>query len=187
MRRSIRFLLRLYPRAWLARYGDELTQLVADVPATPAAAIDIARHGLVLHARGVPSIAVRLVNSGGRIMQSHPQRFALLGAAILGPTAALIGLALLKYVIGVAAPFDALEPAVTPLVTHPVGETLLTLAPYLALALSVLPVVGGALRWEDGRLVGTLSFAAPTANIVIAASSAAVAVFMVVYWLAENL
>jgi hypothetical protein len=120
-------------------------------------------------------------------MRSNPQRFAVLGAAILLPTAALIGLALLKYVIGVAAPFDAIEPAVTPLVTHPLGETLLTLAPYLALALSVLPVVRAALRWEDGRLVGTLSLAAPTANIVIAASSAAVAAFMVVYWLAENL
>lgn len=187
MRRSIRFLLSLYPRAWLARYGEEFTQLIDDTPATRAAALDIARYGLALHARGAPRTAVHLFSRGDVIMRSQPQRFAMLGAAVLLPTAALIGLALLKYVIGFAAPFDAIEPAMTPLVTHPLGETFLTLAPYLALALAVLPVVRGAVRWEDGRLVGTLSLRAPAANIVIAASSVAIAMFMVAYWLGENL
>jgi len=187
MRRGIRFLLTLYPRAWLARYGDEFTQLIDDAPATPADVFDVARHGLALHVRRASRTAVRLVSLGGIIMRSQPQRFAMFGAAVLLPTAALIGLALLKYVAGVAAPFDAIEPAMTPLVTHPLGETILTLAPYLALALAVLPVVRGGVRWDHGQLVGTLSLSAPAANIVIAALSIAVALFMVVYWLGENL
>lgn len=187
MKRSIRFLLGLYPRAWLERYGEEFAQLIDDTPATPAAALDVARHGLALHARGASGNAALLVSLGGLMMQSQPRRFAVLGAAVLLPTAVLIGLALLKYVFGVTAPFDAIEPAMTPLVTHPLGETVLTLAPYLAFALAVLPVAQGAVRWEDGRLLGTLSLKAPAANIVIAASSVAIAMFMVVYWLGENL
>lgn len=187
MRRFIRSLVGLYPRAWLVRYGDEFARLIDDTPATPAAALDIARHGLALHARGAPRTAARLFSQGGITMRSQPVRFAILGAGVLLPTAALIGLALLKYVIGIAAPFDAIEPAMTPLVTHPLGEALLTLAPYLALALAVLPVVRGAMRWEDGRLVGTLSVTAPAANIVTATSSVAIAMFMLVYWLGENL
>jgi hypothetical protein len=187
MRRIIRIMLGLYPRAWLARYGDEFRQLIEDTPATPAAALDIARHGLVLRARGAESTAVNLLSGGGMIMRSQPQRFALLGAAILLPTAALVGLALLKYVIGIAAPFDAIEPSMTPLVTHPLGETYLTMAPYLALVFAVLPVVRGTVRWESGRLRGRLSLTAPVPNIVVASLSAATAVVMVVYWVAENL
>jgi len=177
MRRCVRLLLCLYPRAWRARYGDEFSQLIDDTPATPGVVLDIARHALALH----------LLSLGGTLMRTQPQRFALLGAAVLLPTAVLIGLALLKYVLGIAAPFDAIEPAMTPLVTHPIGETLLTLAPYLALALAVVPVVRGDVRWEDGRLRGTLSLAAPATNIGIAVSSIAIAMFMLVYWLSENL
>ncbi|MDH4334024.1 MAG: hypothetical protein OEW24_02010 [Chloroflexota bacterium] len=171
----------------MRRYGGEFRQLLDDAPATPATAIDVARHGLSLHARRAPGTGLHLITLGGTIMRDHPQRSAVLGAAVLLPTAVLIGVAVLKYVVGVAAPFDAIEPAMTPLVTHPLGETVLTLAPYLALVLALLPVVRGVPRWEHGRLVGTFSLAAPVVNIVIATLSAAVALFMAVYWVTENL
>lgn len=118
MRRIPHFLLGLYPRQWRDRYGEEFAQLLDDTSASPAAALDIARHGLALRARA----AVNLIPRGGNIMRSKPQRFALLGGAILLPTAALLALALLKYIGGIAGPFDTIEPAVTPLVTHPLGE-----------------------------------------------------------------
>ncbi|HEY7464294.1 MAG TPA: hypothetical protein VH987_07640 [Candidatus Limnocylindria bacterium] len=187
MRRLTRLLLRLYPRAWMERYGDEFRQLLDDTPATPHAALDVARHGLSLQVRRAPGGALDLVASGGNTMHSHPQRSALLGALILLPTAILIGAALLKYVIGVPGPFDAIEPAMTPLVTHPLGETVFVLAPYLAILLALVPVVRSVPRWQHGRLEGTITVVAPAFNLALAAVSAAIAVFMAFYWVAENL
>lgn len=187
MRRCIGLMLWLYPRSWMRRYGDEFRQLLDDTPATPHTALDVARHGLMLHGRLAPRSALHLIESGGNTMRNHPQRSAALAAAVLLPTAFLIGVAVLKYVVGVAAPFDAIEPAMTPLVTHPLGETVLTLAPYLALVLAGVPVVRSVPRLDHGRLVGTLSLEAPLVNIVIATLSAAIALFMAVYRVTENL
>lgn len=187
MKRCIGLMLRLYPRAWMMRYGDEYRQLLDDTPATPQTVLDVARHGLTLHARHAPGTALHLIGSGGITMRNHPQRSAALAATVLLPTAVLIAVAVLKYVAGVAAPFDAIEPAMTPLVTHPLGETILTLAPYVALVLALLPAVRSAPRLDHGRLVGTFSLEAPVVNIVIATLSAAIAVFMAVYWVTENL
>jgi hypothetical protein len=38
---SVQLLLRLYPRAWRERYGEEIEQLLATQPLTPWAAIDL--------------------------------------------------------------------------------------------------------------------------------------------------
>ncbi len=186
MRRCISLMLRLYPRAWMMRYGDEYRQLLDDTPATPHTALDVARHGLRLHGRDLPGTALHLIESGDNAMRNYPQRFAALAAAVLLPTAFLLGVAILKYVFGVAAPFDAIEPAMTPLVTHPLGETALTLAPYFALVLALLPTVRSVPRLSHGRLVGTFSLEAAVGIIVVATLSAAIAVFMALYWITEN-
>lgn len=120
-------------------------------------------------------------------MRNHPERTAVLGAIVLLPTAVLIALAVLKYVVGVDGPFEAVEPAMTPIVTHPLGETVLILAPYLALALALVPVVRSVPRWDHGRLAGHVTVLAPALNIAVAALSIAIALFMAAYWITENL
>lgn len=38
---SGRWLLRLYPRAWRERYGEEMCAMLADIPLTPASILDL--------------------------------------------------------------------------------------------------------------------------------------------------
>lgn len=46
-----RWLLRLYPRAWRRRYGEEFADLLARHPLTPAGIVDVARGALDAHRR----------------------------------------------------------------------------------------------------------------------------------------
>ncbi|HET7725957.1 MAG TPA: hypothetical protein VFK54_01405 [Candidatus Limnocylindrales bacterium] len=45
----MRTLLRLYPAAWRNRYGEEMTSLLADLPSTPRAVLDLVRGALDAH------------------------------------------------------------------------------------------------------------------------------------------
>ena len=48
------WLVRLYPKRWRARYGDELEQLVRDLqPAGPRLALDLVRGAVGMHVLGV--------------------------------------------------------------------------------------------------------------------------------------
>jgi hypothetical protein len=111
----------------------------------------------------------------------------VLGLVVMLPTTVLVTVAVLKYVVGVAGPFDAIEPAMTPIVTHPMGETAFVLAPYLALLLAVIPVTRLGLGWRDGRLSATVQVAAPALNLGVALTSLLLVGFMLLYWVAENL
>src|SRR3954454_2470614 len=97
-----RWLLRLYPGAWRARYGEELAALVDDTGLTPRVAIDLARAGTKERAR-----AARAALTGGASMTfgpawRHPTAWAVAGAIVVLPTLFLLAL-------------TALGAAVTPL------------------------------------------------------------------------
>lgn len=111
----------------------------------------------------------------------------MLGLAVVLPTSVLVAAAVLKYIVGVGAIFDALEPAMTPIVTHPLGETFFVLAPYVAFVFAVLPVTRVALGWRAGRLSATIDVRTPALNLAVAVVSVALAGFMALYWVAENL
>jgi hypothetical protein len=54
------WLVRLYPKGWRARYGDELEQLVRDLqPAGPRLALDLVRGAIGMHLQGVAMDTVR--------------------------------------------------------------------------------------------------------------------------------
>ena len=72
-------LLRLYPRAWRARYGDELLALLADRPATPLDLLDLVRGAL--DARLHPQLAG---TSGESTERSVPMIDRLPGLAAIG-------------------------------------------------------------------------------------------------------
>ena len=94
---------------------------------------------------------------------------------------------MLKYVLGVAGPFDAIEPTVTPFITHPIGETILVLGPYMAFALAILPFARLRLGRREGRLAASAEVAVPLTSLVVGAVSATLIIFMGLYWVAENL
>lgn len=117
----------------------------------------------------------------------HPERLALLGLAVMLPTTVLVTVAVLKYVMGVPGPFDAIEPAMTPIVTHPIGETFFVLTPYVALVLAAVPVTRLGLSWRSGRLSANVHVAAPALNLAVVLTSLLLVAFMMLYWVAENL
>jgi hypothetical protein len=120
-------------------------------------------------------------------LAAHPVRLALIALAITFPTALLVAFAVLKYVLGVPGPFDAIEPTATPVVTHPIGETILVLAPYAAFTLAILPFVRLRLGWREGRLAASAEATLPLTSLAVGALSATLVVFMGLYWVAENL
>ena len=181
MKRLMRLALRLYPDPWRRRYGREVRQLIEDGRAQPADLLDLVRHApLAATLRGEAS------TMHGQLA-AHPIRVALVALAITLPTATFVGVAVLKYVLGVPGPFDAIEPTVTPFITHPIGETILVLAPYVAFALAVLPFTRLRIGWSHGRLAASAEAALPATSLIVAAVSATLVVFMGLYWVAENL
>ena len=184
MKRLIMLAARLHPWWWRTRYGHEFEELLGRSPASAAVLVDVLINAMRVRLRAV------LPSKGGSLMTGHarhPERLAMLGLAILLPSATLVTMAVLKYIFGVAGPFDAIEPSLTPIVTHPVGETFFILAPYLALLLAALPVTRLAVSARTGGMRATIEIAAPLVNVTVAMASVVVAAVMVVYWLAENL
>jgi len=177
----MRLALRLYPDAWRRRYGPEVRQLIDDGRASPADFADLISHApLTATFRGEASTM-------NRHLVAHPGRLALVALAITLPTAFFVSIAVLKYVLGAPGPFDAIEPTVTPFITHPIGETVVVLAPYVALALAILPFARLRLGWREGRVAASAEVAVPLTNLLVGALSATLIVVMGIYWMAENL
>jgi hypothetical protein len=181
MKTLMRLALRLYPDAWRSRYGPEVEQLIEDGHASPADLVD-----LIVHAPSTTTLQDEISRMNGRLA-AHPTRLALVAAIVMLPTAFLVGIAVLKYILGVPGPFDSVEPTVTPIVTHPLGETILVLAPYVAFVLAVVPFTRLRFGFHDRRLAASAEASVPLTNLLVGALGAALIVFMGIYWMAENL
>ena len=187
MKRLIRLVSLLYPPAWRARYGAEFESLLCEHEASLGTLLDVLANALGTRVR---SWAPRSMHGGHRMPDKFSRRAGLLGIlglAIMLPTSVLVGAAVLKYIVGVDVLFDAIEPAMTPIVTHPLGETFFVLAPYVAFVFAVVPVTRVALGWRAGRLSATVDVRTPALNVAVAVVSVVLAGFMALYWVAENL
>jgi hypothetical protein len=185
MKYLTRLAVAIYPSSWRQRYGSELGQLVEDQGSSLAVVLDVLAHAVETRWRFI----VQLETGGGGPMKRwrQPIVLAMVGLVIAAPTAILVVASVLKYVLGVGTLFDALEPTMTPIVTSPVGETFLVLAPYLAFLLAALPVTRLGVSRGEGRLGVTIAVSSPLANLAVVLGSATLIVFMAVYWIAENL
>lgn len=185
MKTFILLAMRFYPRAWRGRYGAEFEALLDEEPGTLRVLFDVVRGATACRSR----TWINWVATGGIdvMIRANAERYGALGLAVMLPTAILMALAVLKYIVGVSGPFDAVEPTMTPIVTHPLGETLFVLGPYIALALAVVPITRVALGWARGRVTASVEFSAPVLNIVVAMASLGLIVVMALYWVAENL
>jgi hypothetical protein len=183
----MRLVIRLYPRQWRERYESEVLALLEASDPRPGDLVDLVAWSV---RSWIASRPPELVGGALAVLDrssAHAGRLALVGLLVLIPTLTLILLSILKYILGIPGPFDAVEPTVTPFVTHPLGETVVTLAPYVALLLALVPTVRIEVRWRESRLTGSIAFSAPAASVLVAAASTAVAVVMILYWVAENL
>jgi hypothetical protein len=140
-------LTRLFPRTWRARYEEEFTALLADLPASPSLVIDVLRAAVRAHADAITDAqggpAMGFVAAPSR----RAGRLGLLGLAISLPTLVLVIANTLQYGLGVLGPADAIDPLYP---GPPIGWLILIL-PLIGFALAAVPVLGvTVVRGESG-------------------------------------
>jgi hypothetical protein len=167
-------ILRLYPSAWRRRYGQELSDLIEEVPATPATTVDLLRGAATLHMRAfLDRLAPRLVSAGGPPMpthplQRHPTATALIAAVITAPTVIFVALSFLAYQLELPGMQAWLQPFMDGLAQAPrIVDLFLLGAPFLAFLIAALPLIGLRLERVDGELRVTLALRARTLNLIV--------------------
>jgi hypothetical protein len=187
-------ILRLYPSAWRRRYGEELSDLLDEMPSTPATTLDLMRGAATLHMRALfDRVAPRLLSAGGPPMpthplQRHPTATALVAALIAAPTAIFVTVSILAYQLELPGMQAWLQPFMDGLAQAPrIVDLLLVGAPFLAFLVAALPLVGLRLERVDGELRATLALRARTLNLLVLAACVVVAGVLVNYLLVESL
>jgi hypothetical protein len=162
-----RLLLRCYPAAWRQRYGDELLDLLSDIPLTPRALLDVASTGLGLRAR-----EAHRASQGDSVMTfqpawRHPTAFAVVGALLLIPTCFVVVSSLLAYELDLAAVRDFAAPIQAAMTSVGLVDLLLVMAPALAAIVAIAPLL--RLGWErrDGTLQAVVAIRALALNVVV--------------------
>jgi len=190
----MRLILRLYPSAWRRRYGEELSDLLDEMPSTPATTLDLLRGAATLHMRALlDRVAPRLLAAGGPPMpthplQRHPTAWALVAVLLAAPTAIFVTLSVLAYQLELPGMQAWLEPFMDGLQQAPrIVDFFLLAAPFLAFLLAVLPLIGLRLERVDGELQITFALRARTLNVIVLALCVVVGGFLASHLLAEFL
>jgi hypothetical protein len=177
----IRACLRLYPRSWRDRYGDELLALVDDVDGGVGSLVDLALGGLRQRAHHV---------GGGGTMTPRVNAWAALFAAVTAlvvaaPTALFIGMSLFNWPVaqlsGVQLPFGV------PLMGR--LEWLPALS-VVALLVAIAPALRIRVRRNPADGTATLTvriLAMPRWLMAVVFACAVVVTFVVAYGISENL
>lgn len=172
-----RLLLRLFPAAWRARYGDELAELVTDTGLTPRVAADLARAGTTERVR-----AARATISGGTSMTfgpawRHPTAWAVAGAMVLLPTLVFIVFSALGATI---APLNDLVNAQRSV------DLALVLAPAVGACLAAVPLIRLGVSRVEGASEASLSVRLRAANVAVVVVGLGIAGFLVGHILFES-
>ncbi|MBA3688773.1 MAG: hypothetical protein H0W81_08100 [Chloroflexi bacterium] len=187
-------IVRLYPSAWRRRYGEELIDLLEEVPATPATTVDLLRGAAVMQFRAlVDRVAPRLASAGGppiptHALQRHPTATALIAALITAPTIIFVVVSFLAYQVELPGMHAWLQPFMDGLARAPrIVDVFLLGAPFLAFLIAALPLIGLRMERVDGDLRITLAVRARTLNLIVLAVCVLVGGFLASHLLVEFL
>lgn len=187
-------ILRLYPSAWRRRYGEELTDLLEALPATPATTIDLLRGAATLHMRAfLDRLAPRLVSAGGPPMpthplQRHPTATALIAALITAPTVIFVALSFVAYQLELPGIQAWIQPFMDGLAQAPrIVDLFLLGAPFLAFVIAALPLIGLRMERTNGELRVTLAMRARTLNLIVLGICVVVGGFLASHLIVEFL
>jgi hypothetical protein len=174
-----RLLLRLYPARWRARYGDELSALLADTRPGPRAWIDLARGGLREH--------VRAVRNGGMTVKleaawRHPGRWSVIAALLILPTALAVGLSLLAHEFGATAVAAWVDPVMRAVDGARPVDLYLVVAPLLGMAVARAPLL--RLDVADGE--ARIAIRARAANLAVAGVAFVLGLLLIGHIVAES-
>ena len=181
----IRLLLLAFPRAWRRRYGRELAELTREVGIGPRVALDLLRAGARQRWRAVQAIymedAAMYIGPAWR----HPTRWAIIGAAILVPTALFVGGSMLAHQVGISALRGVTDPVGRWLDALPMANLLLVVAPAAAAAAALAPLLRLDLPGESGTAEAAIGIRLRTLNLLVAAAAVTVAAALLWYFVGE--
>jgi hypothetical protein len=166
-----RLLMRFFPPAWRARYGEELTELVTETGLTPRVAADLARAGTTERVR-----AARAALNGGTSMTfgpgwRHPTAWAVAGALVLLP---------IVYFLVIGALGAPISPIDSVLNTQRYLDLALLISPAVAALLAAVPLVRlGFTKVEGGGSEVSLSVRLRAANVAVVVVGLGIACFLV--------
>jgi hypothetical protein len=188
----MKWLLRLYPPAWRARYGAEMAELLDELPSGPGIAIDLVRGAGQAHLQAATDrMASSLQTAGGPPMttqplQRHPTALAILALVLAAPTILMVAASFLAYQVGLPALAATIEPLMKALDDLPrIVDLWLLGAPFLAFLIAAAPLFGASLGRVDGELRLTLAFRPRLLNVVIALVALGVGGMLVAHIVAE--
>lgn len=136
-----RLILRLYPRAWRERYGQEVLDLVAAEGTRPSDILDLARGAVRARLDVMAESMQRGDAMTGGPAWRHPTAWAIVGLVLLLPTLLFVAGSLAAFQFGAVAlqgPMDGIGATVD---RFPALLAFLVGAPVLAMALAALPLV----------------------------------------------
>jgi hypothetical protein len=163
-------LLRLFPAAWRARYGEELLHLVEETGMTPRVAYDVTRAGIAERAR-----VAREALTGGTSMVfgpawRHPTAWAVAGAIVLLPTLTLIAILAAGASLGTVDDW---------LNAQRYLDLALVLAPAVAALLAGVPLVRIGYTHVEGGSEASLSVRLRVANVIVVVIGLGLSSFLV--------
>jgi hypothetical protein len=163
-----RLLLRLFPRAWRARYGEELLDLVSDSGLTPRAAADIARAGLVERVRATRSALLGGVSMTFGPAWRHPTAWAFVGLVALVPMMLFIAMSFATDYQLARAGLDGFAISVQSwLNTNRLADLVLVSLPAIAALFAGVPLVRLGVNHIDGSSEVSLSVRLRALNVVV--------------------
>jgi hypothetical protein len=183
-----RLLVRVYPRAWRERYGDELLELLDETGFGPREALDVLRSGVRLRAGAVRDAFL----DGGYEMVigpawRHPTGWAVAGAVIIAPTLLMVGLSVLTYELGQTSLIAFMEPVNNVLQRVRPLDLALVVSPVLALLAAVVPLLRLELRdGGTGEREALLGLRLRVPNLLVGLLSLAVGGMLVWHIVVES-
>jgi hypothetical protein len=186
----IRRLLRLYPRRWRERYGDELEDLVAATGMSPGIVLD-----LIAGALGEQVRSRTLRTAGGPSMTSDRPGWgstllAVAGFLALVPTLLFMSFSVLLYNLEV--PIEAIRPVIEVAVSIAPVNVGFAVLPFVALAVAAAPLVRLSIGRGDARReviarIGVRPMRSRLPNVFVAGLALAAILALLVYQVTENM
>lgn len=186
----IRWLLRLYPRRWRERYGDEVEEVVESMGLSPAVALD-----LVANAIGERTRSARRRTAGGPMMTTDRPGWGSTALAVVGflaliPTLLFMSFSVLLYNLDV--PVETVRPVIEIAVSIVPVNVGFAVLPFVALAIAAAPLVRVSLgrdveRHEIVARVALRPLWPLLANLVVAGLALAAILVILIYQVTENI
>jgi hypothetical protein len=180
-------LLRVFPKWWRERYGDELAELIREVGLSPRVAIDAARIGVSVRIQSIRAYVI-----GGEAMSigpawRHPTASAVIGLVLLAPTLTLIALSVpTPYQLARVGLADFASSLHAFLNVNRAADLFLVGAPALTLLFSAIPLVRVSVLTGDGERLASFGVRLRWINIFVALMALLVGGLLVTHIMFES-